>query len=103
MWTEIVFVGVQLIYQGSAPGVLKFFEESGFPCPEFTNPADHLLDVISHNDRHEVPNDEKLRSNFVASPVRTRTAAVFVCFKGFSELLFGCLKCIKKSIVGTSK
>ncbi|CAM6115385.1 unnamed protein product [Calypogeia fissa] len=65
----IILKGGKLIYQGSAPGVLKFFEESGFPCPEFTNPADHLLDVISHTDKYSISNEEKLRSNFVASPV----------------------------------
>lgn len=66
------FVG-QLIYQGSASGVLKFFEDSGFPCPEFTNPADHLLDVITPALSSDKPmmqaNEDKLRSHFVASPV----------------------------------
>ncbi|KAL2632145.1 hypothetical protein R1flu_016831 [Riccia fluitans] len=70
----IILKAGKLIYQGSAPGVLNFFEESGFPCPEFTNPADHLLDVISssvepNEKRNDDTNEEKLRSHFVADPV----------------------------------
>ncbi|KAG6557885.1 hypothetical protein Mapa_000062 [Marchantia paleacea] len=69
----IILKAGKLIYQGSASGVLKFFEDSGFPCPEFTNPADHLLDVITPALSSDKPmmqaNEDKLRSHFVASPV----------------------------------
>ncbi|CAM9242317.1 unnamed protein product [Phaeothamnion confervicola] len=36
-----------IAYQGPASEAVAFFEESGFPCPPFTNPADHLLDSIT--------------------------------------------------------
>ena len=37
-----------IVYQGpSGAGILSFFEKSGFSCPQFTNPADFLLDVIT--------------------------------------------------------
>ena len=37
---------------GKANGVIEFFENLGFPCPAFENPADHIMDVItpSHDD-----------------------------------------------------
>jgi hypothetical protein len=38
----------EILYQGSAPGAVHFFAHLGFPCPPYTNPADHLLDVITH-------------------------------------------------------
>ena len=52
--------------------MLKFFEESGFPCPEYTNPADHLLDVItpsidkSRDSYQQI--DDVLKSKFHALP-----------------------------------
>eukprot|EP00611_Tribonema_gayanum_P017884 TRINITY_DN3082_c1_g1_i1.p1 TRINITY_DN3082_c1_g1~~TRINITY_DN3082_c1_g1_i1.p1 ORF type:complete len:639 (+),score=234.30 TRINITY_DN3082_c1_g1_i1:294-2210(+) len=36
-----------IAYQGPAREALAFFEQTGYPCPPLTNPADHLLDSIS--------------------------------------------------------
>ncbi|KAG5189322.1 P-loop containing nucleoside triphosphate hydrolase protein [Tribonema minus] len=36
-----------IAYQGPAKQALPFFESTGHPCPPLTNPADHLLDVVS--------------------------------------------------------
>ncbi|CAF2733376.1 unnamed protein product [Rotaria sp. Silwood2] len=36
-----------IIYQGSRKQSTEVFRAAGFPCPLFTNPADHLLDVIT--------------------------------------------------------
>uniref|UniRef100_A0A914PBH5 ABC transporter domain-containing protein n=1 Tax=Panagrolaimus davidi TaxID=227884 RepID=A0A914PBH5_9BILA len=36
-----------IIYQGLRADVMSTFTEAGFPCPMFTNPADHLMDVIT--------------------------------------------------------
>jgi ATP-binding cassette, subfamily G (WHITE), member 2 len=33
--------------QGSTRGALTSYSRAGFPCPALTNPADHLLDVIT--------------------------------------------------------
>jgi hypothetical protein len=37
----------QILYQGPIAGGLETIEAAGFPCPKYTNPADHLLDVLS--------------------------------------------------------
>lgn len=37
----------QIAYQGAANKALAFFENQGFPCPELTNPADHIIQVVS--------------------------------------------------------
>eukprot|EP00611_Tribonema_gayanum_P017883 TRINITY_DN3082_c0_g2_i2.p1 TRINITY_DN3082_c0_g2~~TRINITY_DN3082_c0_g2_i2.p1 ORF type:complete len:379 (+),score=122.33 TRINITY_DN3082_c0_g2_i2:347-1483(+) len=36
-----------IAYQGPAKQALPFFESAGHPRPPLTNPADHLLDVVS--------------------------------------------------------
>jgi ABC-type multidrug transport system ATPase subunit len=36
-----------ILFQGSIPDALKLFEDCGFPVPHYSNPADHLLDVIT--------------------------------------------------------
>lgn len=35
-----------IYYQGNLQKGIKFFEDRGFPLPESTNPADHVLDII---------------------------------------------------------
>lgn len=37
----------RILFQGSVPDALKLFEDCGFPVPHYSNPADHLLDVIT--------------------------------------------------------
>jgi ATP-binding cassette subfamily G (WHITE) protein 2 len=37
----------RIVYYGPAAEVMDFFAEAGFPCPPMTNPADHMLDVIT--------------------------------------------------------
>jgi len=36
-----------MVYQGAADKALLFFESCGFPCPPLTNPADHIISVLS--------------------------------------------------------
>lgn len=36
-----------IVYYGPTNDVCDFFAEAGFPCPPMTNPADHVLDVIT--------------------------------------------------------
>ena len=36
-----------IVYLGPAAKAITFFAKAGFPCPQYTNPADHLLDVIT--------------------------------------------------------
>lgn len=35
-----------IVYQGNLQKGIRFFEDRGFPLPDATNPADHLLDII---------------------------------------------------------
>lgn len=37
----------EIMYQGSARGAIDHFAKIGFPVPEYTNPADHFMDVIT--------------------------------------------------------
>eukprot|EP01035_Chromulina_nebulosa_P019214 gene19214-25065_t len=39
-----------IVYQGSASKAVDYFEKLGYPFPEHTNPADHLIDVISEQE-----------------------------------------------------
>jgi len=36
-----------ILFQGSIPACLQLFEDCGFPVPHYSNPADHILDVIT--------------------------------------------------------
>ncbi|CAF0924139.1 unnamed protein product [Adineta steineri] len=36
-----------IIYQGPRNQAMEVYHAAGFPCPLYTNPADHLLDVIT--------------------------------------------------------
>lgn len=42
-----------ILYQGEVMKSIDFFAQRGFPCPPLTNPADHLLDVVSGGDGEE--------------------------------------------------
>jgi ATP-binding cassette subfamily G (WHITE) protein 2 len=48
----------EIAYQGAADKSIAFFETAGFPCPALTNPADHLLDVVSISDSSEQADGE---------------------------------------------
>jgi ATP-binding cassette, subfamily G (WHITE), member 2 len=37
----------EIVYQGACAMAEKYFEQMGYPCPEKTNPADHLLDIVT--------------------------------------------------------
>jgi ABC-type multidrug transport system ATPase subunit/ABC-type transport system involved in multi-copper enzyme maturation permease subunit len=36
-----------VLYQGPADEIISHYTEAGFPCPPYTNPADHILDVVT--------------------------------------------------------
>jgi len=36
-----------VLYQGPAGEVIAHYAQAGFPCPSYTNPADHILDVVT--------------------------------------------------------
>ncbi|KIY98214.1 hypothetical protein MNEG_9748 [Monoraphidium neglectum] len=45
----ILLRGGAVVYQGPASEALAYFEDAGHKCPELTNPADFLMDVIMPN------------------------------------------------------
>ena len=60
-----------MTYSNTSQQVLEFYEKAGFPCPPLTNPADHILDVItptrSSETQQAIDNVKKLRE--VANPI----------------------------------
>jgi hypothetical protein len=63
----LVMARGRILYQGSPSEVLRYYERAGFPLPPLTNPADHLLDVISSGE-----NEERL---FLAARLEGQAAA----------------------------
>lgn len=44
--------GGKIVFQGDPSTAVTVFAQHGFPCPPLTNPADHLMDVISPHTSH---------------------------------------------------
>ncbi|CAF3369437.1 unnamed protein product [Rotaria sp. Silwood1] len=51
-----------IMYQGSRKQSTEVFRAAGFPCPLFTNPADHLLDVITPPKPNQTDPDQPVLS-----------------------------------------
>lgn len=48
LFDELVILNKgHVIYKGPKEEILDYYSAAGLPCPEFTNPADHILDVIT--------------------------------------------------------
>ena len=39
--------GGQVVYHGKREDVRKYFNSIGYPCPADSNPAEHLIDLVS--------------------------------------------------------
>lgn len=50
--------GGRVAYDGDAKSMVEYFSQLGFPCPDLTNPADHVLDLISVNLQMKWKEDE---------------------------------------------
>eukprot|EP01083_Nonionella_stella_P220432 788644_1 len=68
MFDKLYFLGKgkELYFGPTVPHCLTFFEDSGFKCPEYVNPADFLLDLV--NTTNNKPNP-KLTSPSQVAPV----------------------------------
>ena len=55
-----------IVYQGSCAKAEEFFAAQGYPCPVRTNPADHLLDLISLGTKLD---KEQARLKYLQVPV----------------------------------
>lgn len=53
--------GNEVVYHGSAEESLDYFKSIGFECPEFNNPAEFLLELITDTDEHFKENIEKIK------------------------------------------
>eukprot|EP01084_Bolivina_argentea_P263826 446696_1 len=72
MFDKLYFLGKghELYFGPSIPKCLPFFEDAGFKCPEYDNPADFLLDLVNttpngngtaakdEDAKHEAENDQ---------------------------------------------
>eukprot|EP01111_Echinosteliopsis_oligospora_P006031 TRINITY_DN1997_c0_g2_i1.p1 TRINITY_DN1997_c0_g2~~TRINITY_DN1997_c0_g2_i1.p1 ORF type:complete len:623 (+),score=155.49 TRINITY_DN1997_c0_g2_i1:63-1931(+) len=48
LFDELVILNKgHVIYKGPRAEILDFYEAAGIPCPQYTNPADHILDAIT--------------------------------------------------------
>jgi ABC-type multidrug transport system ATPase subunit/ABC-type multidrug transport system permease subunit len=45
----------QVLYHGPANEAMAFYADAGFECPPLTNPADHVLDVVTPSNEGEAP------------------------------------------------
>ncbi|KAG5355894.1 putative ABC transporter ATP-binding protein/permease [Yarrowia sp. B02] len=50
--------GGHVAYDGQARDMVRYFTELGYPCPDLTNPADHVLDLVSVNLQMQWKEDE---------------------------------------------
>lgn len=57
-----------IIYQGQTKYILELFNSIGFFCPEYTNPAEHIIDVINKHKIEDITvntyNNIKLIDNY---------------------------------------
>ena len=50
----------RVVYMGARDGALRHFAKLGHPCPPATNPAEHLIDLVSvdHDEAEGAAADE---------------------------------------------
>ncbi len=64
-----------IVYQGAANKAIDYFEKLGYPLPEHTNPADHLIDVLAEVsssfgiDESKGPNDKLAIIPHIGTPL----------------------------------
>lgn len=67
-----------ILYQGPADEVIAHYTEAGFPCPPYTNPADHILDVVTFVagcDEKTVLQNQKVLTDFMIKKRSTMKAS----------------------------
>ena len=66
MFDKLYFLGKgkELYFGPSVPHCLQFFENVGYKCPEYDNPADFLLDLVNTTNEksEETENDESTKT-----------------------------------------
>jgi ABC-type multidrug transport system ATPase subunit len=63
----------RVVYCGAANNALDYFSGQGFPCPTFSNPADHFVDMVtaSPSTGQSVENVQLLKDAYPSSPMHT--------------------------------
>ena len=92
-----------VLYCGPASQALQYFDQLGLPCPAYTNPPEHLLDIAqgtigeeqrtlqlltkayAHHIRH---NDSHLSLDSVARPLRSPSAVIPQALPFHLQLLY---------------
>ena len=59
MFDKLYFLadGKELYFGPSIPKALNFFKSCGYPCPEYDNPADFLLDLVNTSNNRQKKNN----------------------------------------------
>ncbi len=53
----------QIMYQGPIEDSVDYFAKLGYPCPQYTNPADHIFMKILNNEDHHGTRDHPEETN----------------------------------------
>lgn len=62
-----------IVYQGDAKASVKYFESTGYPVPQFANPADYFMKILSiryPKQEEDVNKIDKLCRNYRTMNVR---------------------------------
>jgi len=53
----IMLVGGEIAYQGLRAKAVDYYASLGYPCPDRSNPADHIMDVIAKRNKRDEPKE----------------------------------------------
>jgi len=54
----IMLVAGEIAYQGLRAKAVDYYASLGYPCPDLSNPADHIMDVIAKRNKRDAPSTE---------------------------------------------
>jgi len=99
LFDKIYFLGQgqELYFGPTVPHCLQFFENIGFKCPDYVNPADFLLDLVNTtkhdgdaaDSRNEIV--QKLATNYQSSEYRERALDCKVPDEKHGDTVFGAI------------
>ncbi|KAI5180086.1 ATP-binding cassette, subfamily G (WHITE), eye pigment precursor transporter [Nematocida sp. AWRm80] len=68
-----------IVYSGTIPDCLTYVESLGYPCPQYTNPADHIFRVLDHlppMQRVSTPLDNQIEREEIMTSKKTTAMGV---------------------------
>lgn len=73
----------RVVYHGRRDAALAYFESTGHPCPPNTNPAEHLIDLVSVDHQSDAARAlDNVRIDELAARWRTHAATVGCYYSG---------------------